>query len=227
MGVTALVMAGGKGTRIKTEEEKPLLKVNGKPLIEYVLNALKGAKRVNEIIVAVSPHTPKTAAVAKRFSVKVLETPGKDWCSDVQYAVRKLQIGTVLTIAADLPLVTSELIEDLIERYERCDKPALTVAVPLETCKRLGLSAGYLFGVKGKSVVPTGIDVIDGKRISEGMLEEEVLIIDDKRIAANVNTFKDLKIAEFILQQSSSNSKAQTHTKPLSKATTPNNSDHQ
>jgi adenosylcobinamide-phosphate guanylyltransferase len=88
-----------------------------------------------------------------------------------------------------------------MEHYERCSKPALTVAVPLETCKRLGLSADYIFEVKGKSVVPTGMDVIDGKRIGEGMLEEEVLIIDDKRIAVNVNTFKDLKIAELMLQQ--------------------------
>jgi len=34
MSVTALVMAGGKGIRMKREEEKPLLKIGGKPLIE-------------------------------------------------------------------------------------------------------------------------------------------------------------------------------------------------
>ena len=56
------------------------------------------------------------------------------------------------------------------------------------------------------------MDVIDGKRIGEGMLEEEVLIIDDKRIAVNVNTFEDLKIAELMLQQSSSDSKASSWT---------------
>lgn len=198
MGVTALVMAGGKGTRMKTEEEKPLLKVGGKPLIEHILNALRGAKKVNEIIVAVSHHAPKTAAVAKRFSVRVLRTPGKDWCSDVQYTIRKLQLGVVLTIAADLPLITSKVIEEVIEHYERCCKPALTVAVPLETCKRLGLSVDYLFEFQGKSVVPTGMDVIDGKRIDEGMLEEEILVVDDVRIAVNVNTLEDLKIAESI-----------------------------
>jgi adenosylcobinamide-phosphate guanylyltransferase len=199
MGVTALVMAGGKGARMKTEEEKPLLEVGGKPLIEYVLNALKDAKVVNEIIVAVSHHTPKTATVAKRFSVRVLRTPGKDWCSDVQCAIRKLQLGTVLTIAADLPLITSEVIEEVIGHYERCRKPALTVAVPLEVCKRLGLSTDHIFEIKGKSVVPTGIDVIDGKRIDEGILEEEIFVVDDERIAVNVNTFKDLRIAESML----------------------------
>ena len=46
---------------------------------------------------------------------------------------------TSLTISADLPLVTSEIIDLMVERYARCNKPALTIAVPLETKKRLGL----------------------------------------------------------------------------------------
>jgi len=44
MGVTALVMAGGKGTRMALPEEKPLLTVGGKPVIEHVLAALENAK---------------------------------------------------------------------------------------------------------------------------------------------------------------------------------------
>ena len=44
-----------------------------------------------------------------------------------------------MTISADLPLVTSEMIDLIVERYARCNKPALTIAVPLETKKRLGL----------------------------------------------------------------------------------------
>jgi len=58
MGVTALVMAGGRGTRMGTEE-KSLLKVGGKPMVEYVLNALKGAKKVEEIIVETVEGTTK------------------------------------------------------------------------------------------------------------------------------------------------------------------------
>lgn len=45
MGVTALVMAGGRGTRMRLAEEKPLVKVRGKPVIEYVIAALKNAKK--------------------------------------------------------------------------------------------------------------------------------------------------------------------------------------
>ena len=196
MGVTALVMAGGKGTRMKSKEEKPLLRVGGKPLIEHVLNALKDAKKVDEIIVAVSEHTPKTASMAKGFSVKVLKTPGKDFVSDVQYAIKKLKLNTVLTISADLPLIVSEVIDEIIERYERCGKPALTVAVPVEICKRLGLDADYTFEAECKDLVPVGINVVDGKRIDEDTLEEEILVIQREEIAVNVNKLEDLKIAE-------------------------------
>jgi len=201
MSVTALVMAGGKGTRMKTREEKPLLKVGGKPMIEHVLNALKGAKKVEEIIVAVSEHTSKTTTIAKRFSVKVLKTPGKDFVSDLQYAIKTLKLNTVLTISADLPLVTSEIIDEVIERYERCGKPALTVAVPMVTRQRLGLSSDYAFELKGRSLVPAGINVIDGERIDEGELEEETFVTDRKELAVNVNTHKDLKTAEHLFKR--------------------------
>lgn len=196
MGVTALVMAGGKGTRMKLKEEKSLLSVGGRPMIEHVLSALKNAKKVDEVIVTVSKHTPKTARMAKGFSVKVLETPGRDYISDMQYAIKKLNIDTVLTISADLPLVSSEVIDEVIEHYKRCSKPALAVMVPAETRESLGLKADYVFEEKGKRLVPAGINVIDGKRIDETELEEETLVIDMEETAVNVNTLEDLEIAQ-------------------------------
>ncbi|MCW4036576.1 MAG: NTP transferase domain-containing protein [Candidatus Bathyarchaeota archaeon] len=47
MGVTALLMAGGKGTRMALRGEKPLLEVDGKPMIEHVIEALRDAGKVD------------------------------------------------------------------------------------------------------------------------------------------------------------------------------------
>jgi len=199
MSVTALVMAGGKGTRMALHGEKPLLNIGSKPMIEHVLKALEDAEKVDEIAVAVSKHTPKTAKYMEKFPVKVLETPGKDYVSDVGYAVRRLKLETVLTISADLPLVTGEIIDRIMEEYRRCNKPALTVVVPLETKKRLGLEGEYTIETRNKSLVPAGINVIDGRRIDEKELEEEMLVIDDEKVAVNVNTHKELMIAEHLL----------------------------
>jgi len=203
MGVTALVMAGGKGTRMRLRGEKPMLKVGGKPMIQHVLDALKKAEGVDEIVVAVSKHTPRTAEAMERLSVKVLETPGKGYVSDMQYAVKKLKLNTVLTISSDLPLVTDEIIDEAIERYERCGKPALTVAAPAETRERLGLKLDYIIEGKGRRLVPAGINLIDGRRIDEPELEEEVLVVDREEVAVNVNTPEDLRIVEQFFRSSS------------------------
>jgi adenosylcobinamide-phosphate guanylyltransferase len=82
MGIVALVMAGGKGTRMRISQEKPLIQVCGKPIIEYVLKALKDAKKIDDIIVATSSCTPKTTQLMKQLGVQVIETPGKDYVSD-------------------------------------------------------------------------------------------------------------------------------------------------
>ena len=202
MGVTALVMAGGKGTRLDLKEEKPLLKVGGKFLIEYVLNALKNANKVDEIIVATSKYTPKTAALARKLSFSVLETPGTDFCSDATYAIKKMKLDTVMTISADLPLISGKFIDEVITRYEQCNKPALTVMVPLEVYKRLGLRTDYIFTIEGRHLVPAGINVLDGKKIhGTELVEEEIFVVKNEKIAANVNTIKDLQIVERLLNR--------------------------
>jgi adenosylcobinamide-phosphate guanylyltransferase len=204
MGVTALVMAGGKGTRMALSEEKPLLKIGGKTVIEHVLAALKNAEKVESIVVAVSDYTPKTARLMAKFPVKVIKTPGKEYVSDMGYAVKRLKLHTVLAIAADLPLITGEVVDDIAERYEQCGKPALTVVVPVETKEKLGLGGEYAFEVENRLVVPAGINVIDGRRIDEEKLDEEICLVDRKEVAVNINTLQELKIAENLFAKRSS-----------------------
>lgn len=202
MGVTALVMAGGKGTRMGIAEEKPLLKVGGKPVIEYVLEALKSAKKVDSIVVAASCFTPKTVKLMAQFPVRVVLTPGKDYVSDMGYAVNTLGLDTVLAVAADLPLITGKVLDAIVERYEGCGKPALTVAVPLETKEKLGMSVEYAFNLDGKRVVPAGINVIDGrKRYGDEWLDQDIFLLDLAEVAVNINTLAELQLAERLIAE--------------------------
>ena len=201
MGVTALVMAGGKGSRMALSNEKPLLKVGGKPVIAHVLVALKNAKKVDSIVVAVSDSTPKTADLMSKLQVSVIKTPGKGYVSDMGYAVRVLKLKTVLAIGADFPLITSQVIDDIVECYEQCGKPALSVAVSMDAKVKLGLSRKYGFEFDGKHVVPAGINVIDGRRIEEEELDEETCVLDQKEVAVNINTVQELQIAEELFRK--------------------------
>lgn len=58
--IIAIVMAGGKGERLKADCEKPLFPLNDKFLIDYVLNNLNQSKYLDKIVIAVSPNTLKT-----------------------------------------------------------------------------------------------------------------------------------------------------------------------
>jgi adenosylcobinamide-phosphate guanylyltransferase len=202
MGVVALVMAGGKGTRMRIAEEKPLINVCGKPVIEYVLAALKSAKKIDSIIVATTSCTPKTAKLMKHHKVEVVETPGKDYVSDMGYAAQKLGLGVFLAIAADLPLVTAEVVDAIVERYEGCGKPALTVAVPIETKTRLGMCIEYSFKADDREVVPVGINVIDGhKRYGDEWLDQDICLLNLEELAVNINTVSELQLAERLLSE--------------------------
>jgi adenosylcobinamide-phosphate guanylyltransferase len=200
--VVALVMAGGKGTRMKLPLEKPLIEVCGKTAIQYVLSALKEAKKIDRVIVATSNCTPKTTRLMRKLGVEVVETPGKDYVSDMGYVVQTLKLGVFLAIAADLPMVKGEMIDAVVERYERCGKPALTVAVPVETKTKLGMCIEYSFKIGEIDVVPVGINVIDGsKRYGDEWLDQDICLLDYQELAVNINTVPELQLAERLLSK--------------------------
>jgi adenosylcobinamide-phosphate guanylyltransferase len=186
---------------MKLAKEKPLIEVCGKPVIQYVLTALRGAKKIDRIIVATSKGTPKTTALMRKLGVEVIETPGKDYVSDMGWVVQTLKLGVFLAVAADLPLVKPEMIDAVVERYERCGKPALTVAVPLETKAKLGMCIEYSFRLDDQDVVPVGINVIDGsKRYGDEWLDQDIYLINHKELAVNINTVQELQLAETLLK---------------------------
>ena len=195
MGVTALVMAGGKGTRMNVATEKPLLEVGGKSMIEHVVVALKQSKVVDRIIVAVSGNTPQTARKATELNSEVLETPGEDYISDMKYAIRKLGLHVVLTVSADLPFITTEIVDQAVEKYTSCGKPSLAVMTPVSIYDRLGCKPEYVFQVEGRSLVPIGLNIVDGSRIDEAELEQAVLVTESEELAVNVNTLSELEVA--------------------------------
>ncbi|MCP8320370.1 MAG: NTP transferase domain-containing protein [archaeon] len=202
MGITALIMAGGKGVRMKYQGEKPLTKIGNKSFIEHVIDALKNAKKVDRMIVAVSKHTPQTAKRANDLSIEVIKTSGKDYILDLREAIKKLKLKHVITVSADIPLLKGKTIDKIIEHYEICGKPVMAVMVPAERFENLGVSIDLILNHKGKRLVPAGINVLDGDKVEkegfEKELEQEILIIDSEELV-NINTPKDLMIAEQLL----------------------------
>ena len=87
MKVPALVMAGGKGSRMGLPTEKPLLPFLGKPLIDWVVEAILDAKKVSEFYVVTSANTPQTEKHCQSKGWKVLHTDAKGYHNDLKQAV--------------------------------------------------------------------------------------------------------------------------------------------
>ncbi|HLB99996.1 MAG TPA: NTP transferase domain-containing protein, partial [Candidatus Bathyarchaeia archaeon] len=104
MKVPALIMAGGKGKRMGLPVEKPLLPFLGKPLIDWVVAAVKSAEKVSEFYVVTSENTPETENRCKSKGWRFLRTDAKGYHDDLKQAVRDSCLtGPVLTLPSDVP----------------------------------------------------------------------------------------------------------------------------
>jgi adenosylcobinamide-phosphate guanylyltransferase len=193
--MTALVMAGGRASRMGGGVEKALLEVSGKSLLQRVVEILRQSSSVTRIVVASSPNTPATTIEAKRLGVESIITPGNGFEEDMRLAISQLSLGEVLVVSSDLPFITVGVIEEAVHKYRSSGKPALAVMARAELYERLGLKPGYVFEVHGQNLVPVGINIIDGRCIDEGELDQVELIISSEDVALNVNTPNDLEAA--------------------------------
>jgi adenosylcobinamide-phosphate guanylyltransferase len=191
-------MAGGRGSRLN-RGEKPMVTIFGRRLIEYVALALEDSS-VEKIYVATTENVPLTRAWARDWSLSVVDTPGMGFVPDMISAVNEAMVtDPIMVIMADLPLITSELIDTIIEVYEDRPEPALSTHTPLDLHSRLGRRPDSLFNYRGQLIVPSGINVLDGGEI-EREQEDYHLIMERIELAVNVNVAEDLRLCERILQ---------------------------
>ena len=194
----ALVMAGGRGSRLKMGE-KPLVSLFGRPLIDYVVLALEESL-VDQIFISTTENVPSTRKWAEERDLYVLETGSYGYVPDMIEAVIKSGVKEpIMVIMADLPLVTPEIIDQIIEVYEKRREPALSTHTPLSLHSRLGRRPDSLFNYRGQLIVPAGINVLKGAEIDKEQ-EDFHLILERMELAVNVNVPEDLMLCEKIMQ---------------------------
>ena len=193
--IYAILMSGGMGTRLKVPCEKPLFELCGKPLIKYVLDNLQASKLIDKIIIAVSPHTRETTNYLNSLDgdFQILDTSGNDYLTDLSYILdyfeKQSKDDILLFINADLPFISTETIDCVLNHYLKSDKDALSTLVPVEIFKELGLQYSYEFN----GLVPSGLNVLRSVNIVQ---DEDQLIIPKVELALNINTLLDSKVAE-------------------------------
>lgn len=180
----ALVLCGGKGTRLDADVEKPLFEVGGRAMIDRVLAALDGS-RVGSIRPVVSPHAPATREHLR--GRPCIDAPGEGYVADLEFALGDDRVARpVLTVAADLPLLAADAVDEVLAVH---DTGSLAVCVPASLKRELGVSADTTFERAGRELAPTGVNVV-----GEGA--DETYVTEDRRLAVNVNRRRDAAVAE-------------------------------
>lgn len=129
MDIKAVILAAGKGTRMKSNTPKVLHKIFEKPLLGYVLDNVKNI--VNESFVIVGHHAEEvTQYVEKKYNnaKTILQSPQLGTGHAVSMVCPSLENfkGQVVILCGDTPLITEETLKNFID-YHNSNNSDLTV----------------------------------------------------------------------------------------------------
>ena len=193
----ALVMAGGKGSRMGfCGVEKPMIEVGGVYTVERVINALKSSKHIDKILVSVSPNTPDTERYMKDIGIETIRTSGEDYVEDLHDSFRILSGKYVLTCPSDVPLLRPFTVDAFINYFLDNPDDSMTAVVEEDVVVKSGITPSFDFGYEGKKWVISGMNIMDRVKIlSDEVLSYSYFMTDWVDLAINMNTEYELKIA--------------------------------
>jgi bifunctional UDP-N-acetylglucosamine pyrophosphorylase / glucosamine-1-phosphate N-acetyltransferase len=127
---TVLIMAAGLGTRMRSDVPKVLHEICGKPMVEWVVDAARGAG-ASRVVCVVRPGDGVQAGLPD--GVEVAEQhEGEGTGAAVLAARDSVQAGPVLVLSGDHPLVTGHQITGLLEEHRRAGAGATLLTTDLE-----------------------------------------------------------------------------------------------
>ena len=184
-----LVMAGGKGTRMNLDDEKLLLKFK-KPVILHVIDSLKNSNSFSKILAVTSCNSPQTKKLLEKNDIEIFDTSGIGYVEDLNSTLKTIN-DHVLVTSGDLPLLDEEIIKKIINQFDP-KKIWTSILVTNKFLTTLGLESDFSIDFDGQTCHYTGISLVNSEKISSlENLDENYIIIDDKRIAFNLNSKQD------------------------------------
>lgn len=122
----AVILAAGKGTRMKSDLPKVLCEVNDRPLIDYVLDAVAKTSIGHAIVVVGYRADDVRTALAERSDVSFADQVQQHGTGHAVMMCREQLAdhqGPVVVLAGDSPMVQSDSLNELLEAFAT-EKPA-------------------------------------------------------------------------------------------------------
>ena len=129
----AIVLAAGKSTRMRSKTPKPLHPVCGTPMTEHVIRACKIAG-IERIVVVVGHESEKVkAGLGDTIEYALQEIPrGTGDAVRAAESLLKDWQGTIVVLAGDTPLISSETLSDLLAHHRKTEASATLLTAFLD-----------------------------------------------------------------------------------------------
>ncbi|QIH76982.1 bifunctional UDP-N-acetylglucosamine diphosphorylase/glucosamine-1-phosphate N-acetyltransferase GlmU [Macrococcoides canis] len=130
----AVILAAGKGTRMKSKLHKVLHPVCGKPMVQHVIDNIKKAD-VTEIVTIVGYGAEDVKAALQDQSLFSMQSEQLGTAHAVQMAAEHLEgkQGTTIVICGDTPLISEETIAGFIAHHETTGAKATILSAKTNT----------------------------------------------------------------------------------------------
>ena len=136
----ALILAAGKGKRMKSDLPKVLHKLDGKYIVDHVIESARAAGIERQILVIGHKADMVREALRDRKIQFVLQEEQLGTGHAVQIAREHLAgfAGNLVVLCGDMPLVKPETIRSLLEEKNRLDAAAVVLTVVLDDPAKYG-----------------------------------------------------------------------------------------
>jgi bifunctional UDP-N-acetylglucosamine pyrophosphorylase/glucosamine-1-phosphate N-acetyltransferase len=138
--VFAVVLAAGKGTRMKSNRAKVLHTLCGVPMVNYVIEAL-GLLAPERLLVIVGHQAELVEAVLPDAAEPVLQEEQRGTGDAVRVALGALEEeeeGVLLVVNGDGPLISERTLDELVERHRSAGVGATVLVAELDDPSGLG-----------------------------------------------------------------------------------------
>ena len=166
--IAAIILAAGKGTRMKSDIHKVLHPIAGQPMLMHLMAAVDALAPSRKVVVVGSGKDQLEAALGTTVDYAVQE-PQHGTGHAVQQAQAALANfdGDVLILYGDVPFVPTATMQGMIDRLHAADAPAVVVLAfePDDT--------------QSYGRVMTGKDTVGGDRITK-MVEHKDATEDER-----------------------------------------------
>ena len=127
--VAAIILAAGKGTRMKSDLHKVLHPIAGRPMLLHLIASVEALSPARTVVVTGAGREQVEAAVAPLGVVTALQADQLGTGHAVAQAQEAIGdfAGDILILYGDVPLVTTATMARMLDRLHGADNPATVV----------------------------------------------------------------------------------------------------